>query len=126
MDDQAFGLNGPQAKRPLRVEMLSEGIKLTAGSRDEEYGDPLINMSCAGELKAVIRKWAAREISPAEQEALDMVITKLSRAVTGKPKGDTYVDGATYFAIAGEMALRAKDDRPVISSDHQPLRHDPK
>lgn len=101
---------GKPVKKPLRVEMLSEGIKLTAGSRDEEYGDPKINMSCAGELKAVLRKWAARDITPAEQEALDMVLTKISRVVTGKPKGDTYVDGATYFAIAGECALRAAEE----------------
>lgn len=96
----------------IRASILHEGIKLTCGDRDKEYGDPKVNMSCAGELKSVLRKWAARDITPAEQEALDMVLTKISRVVTGAPKRDTYVDGATYFAIAGEMAIRAYLETP--------------
>jgi len=107
-----------EAKKPLRVEMLSEGIKLTCGDRDEEYGDPKVNMTCAGELKATIRRYMVREITPAELEALDMVLTKMSRVVTGpKVKGDTYVDGSVYFAIAGEMALRASDPSPSTAAD---------
>lgn len=96
--------------KPDRVQILEEGIALTSGARDLEYGAPLVNMSCAGELKAVIRKYATREVHPAELEALDQVLTKMSRIVTGAPKRDTYVDGATYFAIAGENAFAAKID----------------
>ncbi|MBI2240264.1 MAG: hypothetical protein HYU59_05605 [Magnetospirillum gryphiswaldense] len=95
--------------RPVRVAILYEGAKLTAGDRDKEYGDPRINMACAGELKRVVRAHLARAISPEEQEALDMVLTKISRYVTGSPKRDTFVDGATYFAILGELA----SDRPT-------------
>ncbi|CAH1666033.1 MULTISPECIES: DUF6378 domain-containing protein [unclassified Chelatococcus] len=90
---------------PMRAALLRQGISLTCGSRDEEYGPPAVNLACAGELKRLIRRYAAREIGPAEQEALDMVLTKVARLVTGQPKPDTYVDGATYFAIAGEVAL---------------------
>lgn len=105
--------------QPLRVEMLSEGIRLTSGDRNAEYGDPRTNMTCAGELKAVIRRYMVRDITPAELEALDMVLTKMSRVVTGpKVKGDTYVDGAVYFSIAGEMALRASDPSPSAASDN--------
>jgi hypothetical protein len=126
MDDAALGLNGPQTKPPLRVEMLSEGIKLTAGDRDEEYGDPRRNMTCAGELKATIRKYMVRDITPAELEALDMVLTKMSRVVTGpKVKGDTYVDGAVYFSIAGEMALRASEEPKPIASEEAPSAEPP-
>ena len=32
-------------------------------------------------------------------------ISKISRYLTGTPKRDTFVDGATYFAILGELAL---------------------
>lgn len=94
---------------PTRVQILSEGVRLTNGDRDKEYGTPAHNMGCAGELKAVFRKYLTRELHPAEQEALDMVLTKVSRVCTGAPKRDTYVDGATYFAIAGEIGL----DYPV-------------
>lgn len=96
-----------EKQKPIRVQMLEEGIGLTWGDRDEEYGDPRVNMACAGEMKALLRKYASRPISPEEWEAIDMTVTKMSRVVTGKPKRDTYIDGANYFAIAGEMALRS-------------------
>lgn len=97
---------------PLRVTYLREGVRLTSGDRDNEYGDPLQNMRCAGEIKAVLRRYLARAMDPGEAEALDMVVTKLSRVVTGKPKPDTYIDGSTYFAIAGECAARSSEARP--------------
>jgi hypothetical protein len=93
--------------RPERCRILHDGAALTNGDRDDEYGPPGNNMACAGELKAVFRKWCARDISPGELEALDMAMTKLSRLACGKPKRDTYVDAATYVAIAGEIALKA-------------------
>lgn len=93
--------------RPERVRILNDGAVLTNGDRDDEYGPPADNMTCAGELKAVFRKWCKRDISPGELEALDMAMTKLSRLACGKPKRDTYVDAATYIAIAGEVALKA-------------------
>ncbi|CDZ55038.1 DUF6378 domain-containing protein [Neorhizobium galegae] len=99
-----------QAVTPVRVSILNEGAKLTDGGRDVEYGPPAINLACAGELKAVIRKYMRRDIAPGELEAIDQVCTKLGRVATGlQPKRDTYVDGATYFAIAGEIALASVD-----------------
>lgn len=101
----------PVPQPPLRVQILNEGAALTNGDRDADYGPPAINLACAGELKAVLRKYMKRRISPGELEALDQVCTKLGRAVTGpKAKRDTFVDGATYFAIAGEIALTTPVD----------------
>lgn len=97
----------PPAPLPLRVQYLREGEALTNGDRNAQYGDPLLNFRCAGELKAIIRRYLARPMDPGELEALDMVLTKISRVITGSPKADTYVDGATYFAIAGECAARS-------------------
>jgi hypothetical protein len=90
---------------PLRVQILHEGARLTHGARDQEYGPPAVNMAAAGALKATFREYIARPISPAELEAIDMALTKLARIATGAPKQDTYVDAATYIAIAGEIAL---------------------
>jgi hypothetical protein len=90
-----------------RVDILTQAQNFTSDNRDAEYGDPKVNLACAGELKAVLRKWAQRGkrvIGPGEQEAIDLVVTKLGRVITGKPGRDTYVDGACYFAIAGECA----------------------
>jgi hypothetical protein len=55
-----------------------------------------------------------------------MVLTKMSRVVTGpKVKGDTYVDGAVYFSIAGEMALRASEEPKPIASEEAPSAEPP-
>lgn len=89
----------------LRVSILKEGAELTSGSRDADYGPPAINMAASGELKAVFRRHLRREMSLAELEAIDMALTKLGRLATGTAKRDTYVDCATYIAIAGEIAL---------------------
>lgn len=90
---------------PLRVQILNSGAELTHGQRDAEYGPPAVNMAAAGALKKAFRAHMTRDIDPAELEAIDMVLTKLGRLATGTPKLDTYVDGSTYFAIAGEIAL---------------------
>lgn len=98
---------------PKRVEILEESIRLTSQDRNAQYGDPLINMSCAGELKAIFRKWnlasGRRVIGPGEGEALDMVFTKLSRIAAGDLKPDNYVDGAAYLGAAYENAVRERD-----------------
>jgi hypothetical protein len=92
---------------PLRVSILNEGAKLTSGDRDKSYGDPLVNLGLAGQIKDLCRRAQARSMHPAEVEALDQVITKIARCYTGPVvKQDNYVDGATYFAIAGEAATR--------------------
>lgn len=90
----------------LRGEILREGVSLTEGDRDSAYGPPGINMAASGELKAVFRRHVKRPITLAEQEAIDMALTKLGRIATGAVKRDNYVDCATYIAIAGEIALK--------------------
>lgn len=100
----------PAALPPVRVAILHEGAELTNGSRDAEYGPPSLNMAAAGELKRVFRKHLNRNITPGELEAVELALTKLGRIATGaKPKRDTYVDCATYIAIAGEIALAQLD-----------------
>jgi hypothetical protein len=94
--------------RPPRVVILAEAQSLTWGERDKEYGDPLVNLTAAAEGKAWLDKWIKRDMSPAEREALLMVITKLSRLITGTPKQDSYIDLAGYAALAGEMAERSQ------------------
>ena len=92
----------------LRGDLLREGVSLTEGDRDEQYGDPAVNMSASGALKAAFRAHMARDLSLAELEAIDMALTKLGRIATGAVKRDNYVDCATYIAIAGEIALKGR------------------
>lgn len=94
------------APLPPRVQVLEEAAALTNGDRDKTYGPPHINMGAAGRLKSLMRELATRDIGPAELEALDMVMTKISRVITGPaPHRDNYVDGSAYFAIAYENAV---------------------
>lgn len=113
-------------KAPIRVQILEQGIKLTAGERDRTYGDPLKNLTLAGILKNICRDHQTRPFSPAEMEAMDQVLTKVARVFTGPIiKEDNYIDGATYFSIAGEAAISAHEqhlqDRKAQNSNPDPL-----
>ncbi len=88
---------------PTRVQILQEGAELTNGQRDAAYGPPIINLTAAGALKDTFRRHMRRPMSVGELEAIDQVLTKLGRIATGSYRRDNYVDGATYFAIAGEI-----------------------
>lgn len=98
------------SEKSARVDLLDEASAITGAQRNLAYGEPGLNLSCAGRLKQVFREYAilagARHILPGEQEAIDMVLTKLSRLATGaKPGRDTYLDAAAYMAIAFECSL---------------------
>lgn len=91
--------------KPARVLVLEEAARLTSGERDLAYGPPIINLKASGDLKSMMRQHIVRDISSAELEALDMVLTKIGRIITGPmPKRDNYVDAAAYMAIAWEAA----------------------
>ncbi len=88
-----------------RSSILLEGAQLTSGDRDASYGEPIVNLGCAGDLKRTFRKHLKRPMHPGEEEAIDMVLSKLGRIATGpRVVRDNYVDAATYIAIAGEIA----------------------
>lgn len=89
---------------PARVKFLLQGVEVT-GEKTKTFGEPLFNLSLAGSIKRMLRANQRRVLSPGEEEALEQVITQLCRAYSGEgfsPK--TYVSGANYFAIAGEIA----------------------
>jgi hypothetical protein len=97
----------------IRGNLLIQAHEATTRQRNVSYGDPMVNLSCAGELKRVVRSYMQanrhRTFSSAEEEAIDAICTKLGRIATGSPVGDNYVDGAAYFAIAGEANIQFQD-----------------
>lgn len=95
-----------------RGEILKEAHDLTTQDRNKQYGEPSINLSLAADLKILFWSRVSRLFSSAEREAIDMVLTKLSRIGTGTYKKDNYVDGAAYLAIAGQMGSRALAESP--------------
>lgn len=100
-------MNQQQRMSP-RARILVSSVKVLQ-DRDTIYGEPRTPLSCAGELKRVFLKYAARSprrIGPGEHEALDLALTKIARIATGPTiHEDNYVDGAAYLALAGEAAL---------------------
>lgn len=108
-------------EKPERILALEEAASLTSGERDAAYGPPTVNLAASGELKATMRKHMVRHLSPAELEALDMVLTKVGRIITGpKPKRDNYVDGAAYMAIAWEAAKADMDMGQALDKWFEP------
>jgi len=84
-----------------RKQILDTATLLTCGSREEVYGTPLINHSRIAKMWSVI---LGQEVLPA-QVALCMAATKIARLVESPDHLDSYVDGAAYLAIAGELAI---------------------
>lgn len=102
---------------PMRVRVLMRSTEITSRDRNKSYGDPAFNLGTAGRLKQLLHAagtineaGGGRKIGPGEWEAIDQVATKLARIVTGPViTEDSYVDAATYAAIAYECA-RAEEE----------------
>ena len=82
-----------------RGQILDEAKRLIHTDRQKDYGHPLINHQRIASLWSVILE---KEITPA-QAALCMAMVKAARLVQTPQHEDSYIDGAAYFAIAGEI-----------------------
>ena len=83
-----------------RGQILDEAKRLIHTDRQKDYGHPLINHQRIASLWSVILE---KEITPA-QAALCMAMVKAARLVQTPQHEDSYIDGAAYFAIAGELS----------------------
>ena len=83
-----------------RGDILSQANEITHGDRDKNYGSPLINHQRIAAIWSVILE---KDVRP-DQVALCMAGVKLARLVETPNHADSFVDGAAYFAIAGEIA----------------------
>jgi hypothetical protein len=82
-----------------RKEILQTAIELTLGDRDKNYGTPLVNHQRIAAIWSVI---LGVEVTPS-QVALCMVGVKISRIIQTPDHLDSFIDGAAYLAIAGEI-----------------------
>lgn len=83
----------------VRAEILREAETLINGDRAKAYGPPEVNFG------RIARGWEVilgTHIT-AEQVALCMAWLKIARLCEG-PHRDSYIDGAGYLALAGELA----------------------
>ena len=83
-----------------RQDILREAERLTSSDRNKNYGDPLVNHQRIANIWSVL---LGIEVTPS-QVALCLVGVKLARLVETPDHLDSFVDGAAYFAIAGEIA----------------------
>ena len=81
-----------------REETLQEAIRLTMGDRNKSYDDPFPNHDRIAKIWSVILD---KEIEP-YQVALCMAGLKIAR-LAYNPLDDSFIDGAAYLAIAGEI-----------------------
>ena len=91
-------------KEPERVRLLKRGIELTAGDRNETYGDPWSNLTdCAQLWEAYLGAKLGGDVKlVAEDVAHMMALVKMTRSFRGNYHDDNYLDAAVYMAIAGE------------------------
>ena len=83
-----------------RSKILKDAEFLINNDREKDYGHPKINHGRIADLWSVVLE---RKIEPHEV-ALCMALVKISRLVQTPDHEDSYVDGAVYIAIAGELA----------------------
>jgi hypothetical protein len=86
----------------LRGDILKEASRLTHGDRNKNYGDPLTNHQRIAGLWSVFLE---TEVSPA-QAAIMLALVKVARLIETPDHLDSFIDGAAYFSIAGEIAHR--------------------
>ena len=82
-----------------RGKILDEAKRLTHADRQNDYGTPAINFN---RISGLLSTYLEREVTP-EQSAMICALIKVARSMETY-KADNYIDGAAYFAIAGELA----------------------
>ena len=96
-----------ETKRTL--DFLRDAMMLVEGDRASEYGDKISNHGNIAKL------WSAYLDHPltGHEVAVMMCLLKIARTKLGKRTRDTYVDGAAYMAIAGEIQEKLNgEDNP--------------
>lgn len=99
------------SEKPHRVDILEMGIALTANERNQAYGSPFDNHRNIANLMNAYLTIRRKSMGIMEQIQLDaedaamlMVCVKMARIAQrwGGPQTDSFVDAATYIAIASE------------------------
>lgn len=83
-----------------RKDILDEAKHLIYNDRQDDYGTPQQNHDRIAKLWSVV---LGIEILP-YQVALCMTQVKVARLIQSPDKTDSWVDGAAYMGIGGELA----------------------
>lgn len=96
------------------VKVTPHGILLTAQRTLEERGQQRDQPGGERSMPSIVRIYQAitGKAMSEHDGYMFMVSLKLARMQSGEPDLDHYVDGAAYFALAGEAALAPADPAP--------------
>ena len=91
-----------------RKEILDAAAEIVTKDREEQYGAPEDNFGLIAELwgdylSYVGLSFGGRVVVRPETVANMMILMKIARSATGKPKVDNWVDIAGYAACGGEI-----------------------
>ena len=101
----AAGFFPEETKESERERVLRLAKSYVCSDRDKQYGPP------EDSFKAIAALWSAyleRSVTAADVACL-MVLFKMARIKTGKPKEDNWVDAAGYCACGAECQLGGED-----------------
>jgi hypothetical protein len=91
---------------PKPEPVAEEQIEKILDKRAEQYGTFLRNADIAIKLKQVIHNAMVREdtqLYPDQLQALDMIVTKIGRILTGNPSHlDSWIDIAGYAKLVSD------------------------
>ena len=89
-----------------RTQVLAQADRLINGDRQQAYGDASVSFARIAGL------WSAYlgvPVAPNDAAAM-MALLKISRARGNPGHVDSWVDGAAYLAIGGELATEPSND----------------
>ncbi len=89
-------------------EILERAIKLVCGQRQQDYGEPEINIANIADGWNIIIKNAEGKITPADVCTM-MAWLKSCRLMSTPNHADSWVDAAGYIALGAQMALRESE-----------------
>ena len=117
-----------------RDQVLTEGLKITMGDRNSDYGDPVANHENSADLwnEYLLIRFRGQTVDElnaqldAEDVAMMMSLLKIARAAQRyhnpeRPLAeDTFIDGATYLAIAAECrdARHAEEEEDTYGAEN--------
>lgn len=89
--------------QPITLEPASmKDAKVLTSVRKEQHGDWMAQSLTANELKKTAHEGSGwNNMSASQQEAVDMILTKVSRIVTGNPYHQDHWDDIGGYALLG-------------------------
>lgn len=107
-----FSDTSEKKETTTRADILDKAKQCVCQDRNDQYGEPEESLGAIAEFwETFLRRKKDVDIKiSAEDASAMMVLFKIARTTTGKPKIDSWIDMAGYAACGGELQLRGSKD----------------